>query len=46
MRTYFDFTSYRRSTVRFDRLFEMLESSARGEPGGYLPFGIELERRE
>ena len=31
MRTNFDFTPYRRSTVGFDRLFDFLESSARAE---------------
>lgn len=43
MRTNFDFTPYRRSTVGFDRLFEMLESSARGETEAYPPFDIETE---
>ena len=42
MRT-FDFTPYRRSTVGFDRLFEMLESSARAETETYPPFDIEQE---
>lgn len=42
MRT-FDFTPYRRSTVGFDRLFEMLESSARAESETYPPFDIEQE---
>ena len=42
MRT-FDFTPYRRSTVGFDRLFEMLESSARVETETYPPFDIEQE---
>lgn len=40
--TRFDFTPYRRSTVGFDRLFDLLESNA---PGGgvdnYPPFNIE-----
>ncbi len=41
MRTNFDFTPYRRSTVGFDRLFDMLESGIRGEvPDGYPPFDI------
>ena len=31
MRTDFDFTPYRRATVGFDRLFDMLESSGRQE---------------
>jgi molecular chaperone IbpA len=42
MRT-FDFTPYRRSTVGFDRLFEMLESSVRAETETYPPFDIEQE---
>ena len=29
MRNAFDLTPYRRSTIGFDRLFDMLESSAR-----------------
>jgi len=38
----FDFTPYRRSTVGFDRLFDMLESSARGSSGdNYPPFNLE-----
>jgi len=41
MRTNFDFAPYRRSTVGFDRLFDLLESGARGEaPEGYPPFDI------
>lgn len=39
MRTNFDFTPYRRSTVGFDRLFNLLEASAR-EEDGYPPFDI------
>lgn len=39
MRTNFDFTPYRRSTVGFDRLFNLLEASAR-EDEGYPPFDI------
>ena len=42
MRTNFDFTPFRRSTVGFDRLFEMLESG--GMTGGsesYPPFNLE-----
>lgn len=42
MRT-FDFTPYRRSTVGFDRLFDILEASARGETNAYPPFDIEQE---
>src|SRR5688500_6155742 len=42
MRNNFDFTPYRRSTVGFDRLFDFLESSARGEAAdNYPPFDIE-----
>lgn len=37
-----DFTPYRRSTVGFDRLFELLESQSRGNVGeNYPPFNIE-----
>jgi molecular chaperone IbpA len=37
-----DFTPYRRSMVGFDRLFDMLESQARGQSGdNYPPFNIE-----
>lgn len=38
----FDFTPYRRSTVGFDRLFDLLESQARNSSGdNYPPFNIE-----
>jgi molecular chaperone IbpA len=39
----FDFTPYRRSTVGFDRFFDLLENQARGASGGdnYPPFNIE-----
>ena len=39
----FDFTPYRRSTVGFDRLFDLLENQARASGGGenYPPFNIE-----
>lgn len=40
MRT-FDFSPYRRSTVGFDRLFDLLEAGARGETDSYPPFDIE-----
>lgn len=41
MRTNFDFTPYRRSTVGFDRLFDLLETGMRGEGmDGYPPFDI------
>jgi molecular chaperone IbpA len=41
MRTGFDFSPYRRSTVGFDRLFDFLESTARAEQDNYPPFDIE-----
>ena len=43
MRTVFDFSPYRRSTVGFDRLFDTLEAAARGDTGGtnYPPYDIE-----
>ncbi|MBB4642275.1 Hsp20 family protein [Rhizorhapis suberifaciens] len=38
----FDLTPYRRSTVGFDRLFDLLENSARGQQAdNYPPFNIE-----
>jgi len=38
----FDFTPYRRSTVGFDRLFDLLENTARNAGGdNYPPFNIE-----
>ena len=37
-----DLTPYRRSTVGFDRLFDMLEANARGaSPDNYPPFNLE-----
>lgn len=39
MRTNFDFAPYRRSTVGFDRLFNLLEAGAR-EEDGYPSFDI------
>ena len=40
--TRFDFTPYRRSTVGFDRLFDLLENHSRGAAGdNYPPFNIE-----
>lgn len=39
MRTNFDFTPFRRSTVGFDRLFNLLEANAR-EEDGYPPLDI------
>jgi molecular chaperone IbpA len=42
MRSGFDFTPYRRSTVGFDRLFDLLENAARLEtPDSYPPFDLE-----
>jgi len=47
MRTNFDFTPYRRSTVGFDRLFDLLEATARTETAdGYPPFDIERESED
>jgi molecular chaperone IbpA len=38
----FDFTPYRRSTVGFDRLFDLLENQVRNSSGdNYPPFNIE-----
>lgn len=38
----FDFSPYRRSTVGFDRLFDLLENNARSNAGdNYPPFNIE-----
>ena len=40
--TRFDLTPYRRSTVGFDRLFDLLENEARSNSGdNYPPFNIE-----
>ena len=40
--TRFDFTPYRRSTVGFDRLFDLLENQVRNNGGdNYPPFNIE-----
>lgn len=40
----FDFTPYRRSTVGFDRLFDLLERQARLQSGdNYPPFNIERQ---
>jgi molecular chaperone IbpA len=42
MRSAFDFSPYRRSTVGFDRLFDFLESAARTEQtDNYPPFDLE-----
>ena len=41
MRTAFDFAPFRRSTVGFDRLFDMLENSSFGQPQeNYPPFDL------
>ena len=41
MRSAFDFSPYRRSTVGFDRLFDMLENSGNGNAGeNYPPFDL------
>jgi molecular chaperone IbpA len=41
MRSAFDFAPYRRSTVGFDRLFDMLEDSSLGQPQeNYPPFDL------
>lgn len=40
--TRFDFTPYRRTTVGFDRLFDLLENAGRNSGGdNYPPFNIE-----
>lgn len=42
MRSAFDFTPYRRSTVGFDRLFDFLEHAAQSDAGdNYPPFDLE-----
>jgi len=42
MRSHFDFSPYRRSTVGFDRLFDFLESAGRSEQtDNYPPYDIE-----
>jgi molecular chaperone IbpA len=41
MRSAFDFAPYRRSTVGFDRLFDMIENSTLGQPQeNYPPFDL------
>ena len=41
MRSAFDFAPFRRSTVGFDRLFDMLENSSFGQAGeNYPPFDL------
>ncbi|UAB77211.1 Hsp20 family protein [Erythrobacter sp. SCSIO 43205] len=42
-----DFTPYRRSTVGFDRLFDMLENQARANSGdNYPPFNIARQNED
>lgn len=36
-----DLTPYRRSTIGFDRLFDLLETSARSSTDNYPPFNLE-----
>jgi molecular chaperone IbpA len=44
MRTAFDLTPFRQSTVGFDRLFDLLERGPRGESSeGYPPFDLVKE---
>ena len=42
MRSAFDFAPYRRSTVGFDRLFDMMENSSvgQGQQENYPPFDL------
>ncbi|WP_167108799.1 Hsp20 family protein [Sphingomonas oligoaromativorans] len=48
MRTNFDFTPFRRSTVGFDRLFDLLETGTRADTptDGYPPFDIVRENED
>mgnify|MGYP001807341092 CR=1 FL=1 len=47
MRTNFDFAPFRRSTVGFDRLFDLLEGAARLDTAeSYPPFDIERESED
>jgi molecular chaperone IbpA len=46
MRNSFDFTPYRRSTVGFDRLFDLLETGARADADAYPPFDIVRDSEE
>ncbi len=42
MRTTLDFSPYRRSSIGFDRLFDLLENASRsGEGDSYPPFDVE-----
>jgi molecular chaperone IbpA len=36
-----DLTPYRRSTIGFDRLFDLIEANARGTADNYPPFNLE-----
>lgn len=40
MRSAFDFSPFRRSTIGFDRLFDMLEESTVGSTENYPPFDL------
>jgi molecular chaperone IbpA len=46
--TRFDFTPYRRSTVGFDRLFDLLENQGRGQGSSdnFPPFNIERRNED
>jgi molecular chaperone IbpA len=47
MRTNFDFAPYRRSTVGFDRFFDLLETGTRADASdGYPPFDILKEGQD
>lgn len=44
MRTTFDFAPYRRSSIGFDRLFDLLETGPRSDGGdGHPPFDVERQ---
>lgn len=46
MRNSFDFTPFRRSTVGFDRLFDMIESTRADISDSYPPFNLEKDGEE
>jgi molecular chaperone IbpA len=46
MRNNFDFTPYRRSTVGFDRLFDMIESARADISDTWPPFNLEKDGEE
>ena len=46
MRNNFDFSPFRRSTVGFDRLFDMIESSRADISDTYPPFNLERDGEE